>query len=182
MTVLVAYASRHGATQGIAERVADRLRAAGLAVECRRVSEVRDVAGFDAFVVGAAAYLFHWLGDATRFARRHRSALASHPTWLFSSGPLGTDLVDAQVRDVFEVCVPREFAELKAAIRPRDTRVFFGAWDRSAPPKALSERFMRLMPANDAMPAGDFRDWPAIEAWADGIAAELLRATVSAGS
>jgi hypothetical protein len=27
------------------------------------------------------------------------------------------------------------------------------------------------------MPAGDFRDWPAIEAWAEGIARELQPAT-----
>ena len=33
---------------------------------------------------------------------------------------------------------------------------------------------MHLAPAGkDAMPAGDFRDWPAIDAWAAEIAAEL---------
>jgi len=174
MPVLVAYASRHGATQGIAERIADRLRAAGLAVECRAAKDVRDVTAYDAFVVGAAAYMFHWLGDATAFARRNRAALTAHPTWLFSSGPLGTDTVDAQGRDVLATTVPKEFAELGAAIAPRDVRIFFGAWDPAAPPKALSERFVRLMPAaRKAMPAGDFRDWAAIDAWADGIASEL---------
>ena len=35
-------------------------------------------------------------------------------------------------------------------------------------------RFMRVMPeARKALPAGDYRDWPAIEAWAEGIAGEL---------
>lgn len=35
-------------------------------------------------------------------------------------------------------------------------------------------RFMRVMPAvRNAIPAGDYRDWPAIEAWADGIARDL---------
>jgi menaquinone-dependent protoporphyrinogen oxidase len=35
-------------------------------------------------------------------------------------------------------------------------------------------RFMRLAPASrNALPAGDFRDWPAIEAWAGTIAREL---------
>jgi menaquinone-dependent protoporphyrinogen oxidase len=30
------------------------------------------------------------------------------------------------------------------------------------------------MPAiREALPAGDFRDWPAIEAWADGIGRQL---------
>ena len=35
-------------------------------------------------------------------------------------------------------------------------------------------RFMRLVPeARRALPVGDFRDWPAIEAWAEGIGREL---------
>ena len=35
-------------------------------------------------------------------------------------------------------------------------------------------RFMRLAPATrQAIPAGDFRDWPAIEGWAEGIARAL---------
>ena len=37
--------------------------------------------------------------------------------------------------------------------------------------------FMRVLPAaRNALPAGDFRDWPAIEAWAEGIATELQSA------
>jgi menaquinone-dependent protoporphyrinogen oxidase len=39
----------------------------------------------------------------------------------------------------------------------------------------MAERFMHLMPASarNAMPAGDFRDWPAIDAWAAEIAGAL---------
>ena len=36
------------------------------------------------------------------------------------------------------------------------------------------ERFVNMMPAaRAAFPDADLRDWPRIEAWADGIAAEL---------
>ena len=50
----------------------------------------------------------------------------------------------------------------------------FGAYDLDAPPVGAGERFVRHMPAaRAAMPAGDFRDWPAIDAWAARIAAEL---------
>lgn len=39
---------------------------------------------------------------------------------------------------------------------------------------------MSLMPAaKAAFPKGDFRDWPAIDAWADTIAHELAGAAVS---
>jgi menaquinone-dependent protoporphyrinogen oxidase len=58
MRVLVAYASRHGATAGIAERVAAGLRDAGMFAEARPVARVSEVEAYDAFVVGAAAYMF----------------------------------------------------------------------------------------------------------------------------
>ncbi len=174
MSVLVAYASRHGATRGIAERIAERLRADGLDAEARPATEIRDASRFDAFVVGGAAYMFHWLKDATRFVQRNRTLLAERPTWLFSSGPVGTDTVDENGRDVLDVSVPKEFAELRAAIHPRGEKVFFGAMDPAAKPIGLAERFVALMPAaKDALPKGDFRDWPAIDAWADDIAREL---------
>jgi len=180
MHVLVAYASRHGATAGIAERVADHLRAAGLDVDARPVAEIRDAARYDAFVVGAAAYMFHWLGDATKFVERNRDALAAKPTWLFSSGPIGTDLVDKEGRDVLETTIPKEFPQLREMIRPRGERIFFGASDPDAKPIGLAERFMHVLPAGkNALPKGDFRDWPAIDAWADEIA-DALRVPVGA--
>jgi len=87
MLTLVTYASRHGSTRGIAERIAERLRAHGLDADVRPAAEVRDASRYEAFVVGAAAYMFHWLKDATTFVKRNRALLAERPTWLFSSGP-----------------------------------------------------------------------------------------------
>ena len=173
MRVLVAYASRHGATQGIAERIAASLTDAGLEVESRPVKDVADPAGYDAFVIGGAVYMFHWLKEMPRFLRRNQKLLAARPVWLFSSGPLGTETIDAKGRDVLEVSGAKEAAEIAAAIHPRDHRMFFGAYS-SGKPVGLAERFVAHMPAaRDAMPEGDFRDWEAIEAWAAEIAEEL---------
>ena len=174
MTVLVAYASRHGATQGIAERIAARLTHDGVAADAIPAATVRDASGYDAFVVGSAAYMFHWLTDAVRFVKRNRATLAARPVWVFSSGPLGTELVDAKGRDSLVASEPKEFAQFRALLRPRGEQVFFGAFDLAVPPVGLAERFTRLMPAaRDALPVGDFRDWAAIDAWADGIAQQL---------
>ena len=174
MNVLVAWASRHGATKGIAERVADTLRKRGLEVTLERADRVRRVDGYDAFVVGGCSYMFHWASECTAFIRRNELALSGRPTWLFSSGPLGTDLVDEKGRDVMVTTRPKEFDELAGRVHPRDQRIFFGAWDPRAKPVGLAERFMGLMPAaKNALPAGDFRDWPAIDAWAEGIASDL---------
>ncbi len=176
MSVLVAYASRHGATKGIAERIAGRLREDGVEAEAAPARDVRDASAYDAFVIGSAAYMFHWLGDAKSFVKRNQATLASRPVWLFSSGPIGTDLVDAKGRDVLVASEPREFAELRGTLHPRDERVFFGAFDMDAPPIGFAERVTRHLPAaaRDAMPTGDFRDWAAIDAWADRIAADLV--------
>jgi len=179
MSILVAYATRHGATRGIAERIAERLQAGGLDAEARPAAQVLDATRYDAFVVGGAAYMFHWLGDATKFVQRNRAVLAQRPTWLFSSGPVGTDTVDKEGRDVLLVCLPKEFAELRDAIHPREEKVFFGAIDPAAKPIGPAERFVSLMPAaRAAFPKGDFRDWPAIDAWADAIAHELAGVAV----
>jgi len=174
MNVLVAYATRHGATAGIAQRVAQTLERHGLDVTIRPVTEAGSMDQFDAFVIGGANYFFHWHKDATAFVRRHRFVLASHPVWLFASGPLGIDRLDANGRDVIESTKPPEFAEFSIDIHPRDERVFFGAFDPRDMSKDLMEAFSRRLPAlRKALAGGDFRDWPEIEAWADGIAREL---------
>jgi menaquinone-dependent protoporphyrinogen oxidase len=178
MKILVAYASRHGATKGIAEHIATTLEQSGLDVTLQPVANAAAIDGYDAYVIGSAAYLGGWLGDATAFVRRHRDVLGGRPVWLFSSGPTSAETVDAKGRDMLEAAEPKEFAEFARTIGPRDERVFYGAYDPDAPASGLAERlmsgFMRLAPAaRQALPAGDFRDWPAIEAWATGIAREL---------
>lgn len=178
MKILVAYASRHGATRGIAERISETLERSGLDVTLQAVENVGSVDEYGAFVIGSAAYMGGWLGDATTFVRRHRDLLAGRPVWMFSSGPVGTETVDAKGRDQLKASEPKEFEEFARTIQPRDQRVFFGAYDPDAAPAGLAEglmaRFMRLAPAaRKALPAGDFRDWPAIDVWAEAIAHEL---------
>jgi menaquinone-dependent protoporphyrinogen oxidase len=166
--------------------VAQTLERSGLAVTLRPADEAGALDGYDAFVIGSAAYNTHWLKEATHFVERNRTLLASRPVWLFSSGPVGTETVDSKGRDVMAASAPREFAEFAAAVHPRDERVFFGAYDPDAEPIGLAERFgsrfTRISVIRDALPAGDFRDWPAIEAWAGGIARELQDVAVPAAA
>jgi menaquinone-dependent protoporphyrinogen oxidase len=174
MKVLVAYATRHGATAGIAERIGSILRDRGVDATVLPAGDVRDVAGYDAFVIGSAAYMYRWLKDATEFVHRHRAALKAAPVWIFSSGPLGTDLVDKDGKDVRESAAPKEFAELRATLSPRGEHIFWGAYDPDAPPVGMGEWMMKRMPgAREALPNGDFRNWPEIEGWATEIAREL---------
>lgn len=178
MGVLIVHASRYGSTQGIAERIGETLRHHGLEAVVKPVSEADDPAGYDAVVVGSAAYYFHWLKKASEFVRRYRATLAERPVWLFSSGPLGTKATDDQGRDLLTVTEPREIAEFRETIRPRGHQVFFGALN--AKKLGFLHRLMFNLPANrdrKLFPDGDFRDWNAIDTWANKIAEELMAGT-----
>lgn len=169
MKVLVAYASSLGATGGIAERIAETLHAHDIEVEvlpAAKVVESFEPVGFDAFVIGSTVHGSHWLPEAVEFVRLHEALLAERPVWLFSSGPVGEKFVHLEQSE------PKEIAELRRLVNPRGHRVFAGAFDRHAP--GLGKLgFIERTAVKAFMPQGDFRDWPAIEAWAAEIVAEL---------
>jgi menaquinone-dependent protoporphyrinogen oxidase len=165
MKVLVVYGSKHGSTRGIAEDIAETLRAAGQQAVARPLEAAGDLTGYDAFVVGSAVYAGRWTPEATEFVGRHHAVLASRPVWLFSSGPIGA------MATKHEPVEPKGIGALRRAINPRDHRVFFGAWDRSKL-DGSKLRFVERMVAK-RLPQGDFRNWEAIETWAAGIAQAL---------
>lgn len=157
MRVLVSTASRHGATAEIGEAIGRRLRDAGLDVAVQAPQEITTLEGFDSVILGSAVYAGHWLEPARDFVKRHRGHLATIPVWAFSSGPIGNPPLPA------EHAV--DIAAIVAAVHPLEHQLFAGKLDR----KKLG--FMeRALTAALRAPEGDFRDWPAIEAWADGIA------------
>ena len=172
MLILVGYASKHGATGEIAERIAEILTLAGQHAEARPVQQAGDLGGYEGFVIGSAAYSAHWLKDATAFVMSNRDLLADRRVWLFSSGPLGTGATDAKGVDLRTTAEPKEIPGLREAIHPRDHHVFFGALDPGR--LTFAEKTLRKLPAARAMmPEGDFRDWTEVEVWARNIAQEL---------
>ena len=161
MTILVAYASKHGATRGVAERIAERLQALGYEAEALPVDTVSNLNAYDAVVLGSAIYYGSWMKEATEFLLRHQAVLTTRPVWLFSSGPLGVEAKGAEEQ-------PRELAEFQDTIHPRGHQLFFGALDH----EKLSFPERMVIKAVRA-PEGDYRDWVAIDAWAGNIAQDL---------
>ena len=190
--VQVVYASRHGATAGIAERIAEVLRGEGIGVQLDDAADRPELRDVDGYVIGSGIYLGSWLKDGVRFLEGHLSALASRPVWLFSSGPLPGSSKNTDETDPLSTALGpedgpgsgghRKIAALSAVVHPREHRVFLGAYNPDDPPKSMPERVLRLLPASKSiLPSGDWRDWDAIEAWARTIAAELREAPVPVG-
>jgi menaquinone-dependent protoporphyrinogen oxidase len=65
--VLVTYATSYRSTQEVAENVAGTLRESGFQVELEAMRKARSLTGYDAIVMGAPLYMFHWHKDARRF-------------------------------------------------------------------------------------------------------------------
>ena len=161
MTILVAYASKHGSTEGIARAIADRLRELGQPADASSVDQVSGLDDARAVILGSAIYAGSWMREAVDFVHENAGALAERPVWLFSSGPLGEQVQDDEEQ-------PRQLEEISGLIRPLGHRVFFGALDRAT--LGFAERM--IVKAVKA-PDGDFRDWDEIRSWADSISAEL---------
>ena len=161
MRTLVVHSSRHGSTQGIAERIAAALREQDLETDVRAVRDAPDPGAYGAVVLGSAVYFGKWTKEATSFASTHRETLAARPVWLFSSGPTGTEMKPEHVS-------LKDALDVRTAVGARDHRVFFGAID----PDGLSLK-ERLIVRGVKAPVGDFRDWDQIERWAKEIAAAL---------
>jgi menaquinone-dependent protoporphyrinogen oxidase len=161
VTVLVAYASKHGSTRGIAEAIGGRLRERGLKTDVRPLGEVGDLERFDTLVVGSAVYLGKWMKDAQAFVDRHAEAMRRVPVWLFSSGPTKDDPM--------ELAVSAKQQKMLEAVGARDHHLFRGAFD----PGKLGFLERKALKAAK-QPAGDFRDWGDVASWADSIAEAIV--------
>jgi menaquinone-dependent protoporphyrinogen oxidase len=150
-----------GSTAGIADEVADRLRAAGLDVERLRVEEVRSVGSYRAVVLGSAVYMNRWRQEALTFLRRFDDELADRPVWLFQSGPL-----DGSAERV-DIPLPKRVQAHADRIGIHGHATFGGRID---PEHAEGFVVKRMVEAGLGK---DFRDFDHIHAWADAIATEL---------
>ena len=156
MTLLVAYGSKHGSTQEVAEAVAERLHAGGREVDLRRAADVDDLTPYGGVVLGGSLYVGRWHEDARRFLSRYREELSTLPLAVFALGPK-----TAEQKDLADARTQLDKALSKTPeLEPRSVAVFGGVID----PSKLRFPLNRL-------PASDARDWDAIDAWVDELGA-----------
>lgn len=167
-SILVAYATRYGSTQEVADRIAATLRESNLTVDVQPVKQVRTLDGYRAVVLGAPLYIGSWLKDAQRFLTQHQPALEKLPVAIFSLGPTRADEGMAEVRASLDAQVGKY-----PWLKPVAVELFGGKYD---PAKLrFPDTLLKAFPASPlhGLPASDIRDWEAIGAWARGLVEKL---------
>jgi len=163
MKTLVVYATKSGCTEGVAKRVGEQLAKRGATVEVVDAEHAPSAAGYDAVVVGSGVRVGQWHASAKKWAEANAAALQSVPVAFYTCGLVITGESKAdEVRAYTDPLIET------TGITPVGLGLFAG-WNE---PKAFgfAERtVLKLMKA----PQGDFRDWDAIDAWAEEIAPRL---------
>ena len=162
MKVLVAVASKYGGTQEIAYVISKIMSKCGIDTDVKNIETDSDIASYDAIVLGSAVYHGNWLKSARDFVDKHAEELASRPTWLFSSGPIGKPPKPADDEQVLA-------AKILPKIKARDHHIFAGKLDRGK----LNLREKTIVGVVRGA-EGDFREWGDVFSWAYHIA-ETLR-------
>ncbi|OQU93541.1 Flavodoxin domain-containing protein [Cladophialophora immunda] len=169
MPILITYATCHGSTREVAERIASRLHADGFAVDCRSVDHVYSVENYSAVILGSAVHGQKWLLDAQKFLDIEAMGLQMKPTWTFSVG-MAPAVGSKWIRDRAVRRESRQIEEivLRKLPKVRDHRLFAGQDDGSETPAPV-----RCLWSCIGGRWGDYRDWAQIDEWADIIAKEL---------
>lgn len=167
--VLVAYASKYGSTQEVAEAVAETLQENGLTVDIEPMKKVKDLEGYAVVVLGAPLYMLHLHTDARSFLSKHRKALKKRRVAVFALGPFHDKENEwEEVREQLD----KELAKFPE-LAPIAVQIFGGKFD----PENLRfpDNLIASLPASPLhnMPAIDVRDWTAIRDWANKLAMQL---------
>ena len=159
--ILVAYATKYGSTQQIAEKVGEVFRQANLDVDVVQVDRVRDLTPYKVVILGSAVYIGKWRKEAVEFLKKNVQALAERQVWIFSSGPTGEgDPVELMKGWRF----PTELQPFVDQIKPHDIAVFHGNLSTEKM-NFMEKQVIKTVKA----PVGDFRDWNAVTDWANSI-------------
>jgi menaquinone-dependent protoporphyrinogen oxidase len=162
--ILVTYASRTGATAGVAEAIGKTLAESGVQVEVLPVQAVKDLVPYRAVVVGSAIQSGKWLPEAMEFVETNQSALIRLPCAAFL-----VCMTLAIGRGKYRQEVAAWMGPVRQLVRPASEGLFTGVLDISKVP-SLSDRLkFRMSVVMGVWPEGDQRDWEAIRNWASGL-------------
>ncbi|MCK8616173.1 flavodoxin domain-containing protein [Gordonia sp. C13] len=164
---VVAYASAHGSTEEIADRIADGLRAGGATVQLCDLTAAgppdHTALGADHLVIGSAIHNGQWLPEAERFAEMVSNE-RDGPVWAFSVSSVGATSTFLSPRMAgflrAHTPLPRAVAAIEEKGVLRSHRAFAGAIGKGYW-RGFGRILFRLMGGR----YGDARDWDDIDHW-----------------
>jgi len=176
--VLVTYGTWCGATQQVAEAIAQTLQNHGLTVDVAPVDKVHDLGPYGAVVIGTGVHAGKVHGGVVRFVKRHHQTLSEIPVAQFVDCLTMKDDTPENRATVDGFLAPMRAAA--PAVQPVSVGMFAGAVLTDTPIYRRQFLLMRWMikAMKDGMEKegqSDYRNWEAIRAWAKDIA-PLLQA------
>jgi menaquinone-dependent protoporphyrinogen oxidase len=172
--ILVTYASRTGATAGVAKAIGQTLADSGAQVDVRPMIEVTDLAPYQAVVAGSAIQGKQWLPEAMQFMQTHHAALREQPFAAFL-----VCMTLAMKRGDYRAEVADWLRPVRGLVKPVGEGLFAGALDISKVPSLRDRLAFRLSVLFGVWSEGDHRDWKAIRAWAESIEPLLISSHAS---
>lgn len=154
--LLIAYASIQGSTAGVADAIADELRAGGATVTVEEIRHVKRLDGYDGVIVGSAIRAGNWLPGAKKFVTRHQAALSNMPLAYFT-----VCLTLEKDTEENRKIVAAYLDPIRLIVEPDSVGLFAGVMDY----EKLSWPVRQIIKSMKS-PQGDFRNWDAIRAWA----------------
>jgi len=162
--VLVVYGTKSGSATGVAERIGATLSAKGAAADVVAVEQAGDPSGYDAVIVGSGIRVGQFHEPVRAWVAKHADVLKALPTAFFSVGMMINEGPE-KAEQVRAYTAPLSEA---TGVEPVDIGMFAG-WNEPKEFSMIERLVMKAMKA----PAGDFRDWDAIDAWANDLAGKL---------
>ncbi len=157
--ILVIYATKYGATEGIATAIAEGLKKKGRDVDVRNVKEVFDISGYSAVIIGSPIYYGKILPELVAFVSLQKNMLHEIPVIGFLSGYSLLD-ISPEKKQAASVA----FDQVREEIELRDIGYFAGKISEelfSFKDKAVI-KIMGIKP-------GDYRNREAAFIWARGL-------------
>lgn len=164
MKILVGFASRYGSTEDTAHMIAETLRNESFEVDALKIKEVKSLTDYQAIILGAPLFMFHWHKDVLKFLSTHQEILMDKFIAIFALGPTHDPYDEQEWRDSWSQ-LNNELASF-SWLKPVEVEMFGGKYD----PAYL--KFPLKMMAGKT-PASDIRDFEAVKAWAGKLAEKL---------
>ena len=162
--ILVAYASKCGSTGQVAKTIGQTLANTGATVDIRPVKDVSDLSAYRAVVLGSAIRRGQWLPEASAFVETHQQALSRVSTAYFTVCMTLSQNTEENRHKVATYLEP-----VHQILKPVEEGFFAGKMDYGQlgfVERLMTERVMQV-------PQGDFRNWTAIQTWAQTLPARL---------